>query len=188
MRLTLRARLLVVPAVVVAGAVALATLLEHGAQRRWLIARESDQLLRVTREAARTAAAADGSWQAFADSLDARFALRATMMAADGTVLADSRAQAATMENHAAREEMRAALQGRPGLSVRRSATVGVEFLYCAVPVSPPRERAAVLRLAEPLVVVSRLGDALTRVSTTAAALALLASILVLAGVSARFA
>jgi two-component system phosphate regulon sensor histidine kinase PhoR len=188
MRLSLRARLLVVPAVVVAGAVALATLLEHAAQRRWLIARESDQLLRVTREAARTAAQPTARGRLFADSLDARFALRATMMAADGTVLADSRAQAATMENHAGREEMRAALEGRPGFGVRRSATVGVDFLYCAVPLSPPREGAAVLRLAEPLVVVSRLGDALTRVSTTAAALALLASIFVLAGVSARFA
>ena len=189
MKLSLRARLLVVPAVVVAGAVTLATVLEHGAQRRWLIARESDQLLRVTREAARTAVAApDGSWQAFADSLDARFALRATILAADGTVLADSRARARAMENHAGREEVRAALAGRPGFGVRRSATVGVEFLYCAAPLAPPRDGASVLRLAEPLVVVGRLGDSLTRVSTLAAALALLASILVLAAVSGRFA
>jgi two-component system phosphate regulon sensor histidine kinase PhoR len=188
MRLSLRARLLVVPAVVVAGAVALATLLEHSAQRRWLIARESDQLLRVTREAARTAATEGGSWQPFADSLDQRFALRATIMAADGTVLADSRAQARGMENHAGREEMRAALAGRAGFGVRRSATVGVEFLYCAVPLAPPRDGAAVLRLAQPLLTVSRLGDALTRVSITAAAVALLASVIVLAAVSGRFA
>ena len=188
MRLSLRARLLVVPAVVVAGAVALATLLEHDAQRRWLIGRESDQLLRMTREAARTGAAEGGSWQPFADSLDARFALRATVIAADGIVLADSRARAHDMENHAHREEVRAALAGGPGFGVRRSATVGVEFLYCAVPLAPPRDGAAVMRLAEPLVVVSRLGDSLTRVSTTAAALALLASVLVLAWVSGRFA
>jgi len=172
----------------VAGAVALATLLEHGAQRRWLIEHESDQLLRVTREVARTATAGDGGWQAFADSLDARFARRATIITADGTVLADSRAIARQMENHAGREEVRAALGGRAGFGVRRSATVGEEFLYCAVPLAPPRDGAAVLRLAEPLVVVSRLGDTLTRVSTTSAALALLASVLVLAWVSGRFA
>ena len=188
MKLSLRARLLVVPAVVVAGTVALATVLEHGAQRRWLIARESEVLERVAREAARTAQASTGSWQPLADSLDARFALRATIMAADGKVLADSRAQAREMENHAGREEMRAALAGHVGFGVRRSATLGVEFLYCAVPLAPPRDGAAVLRLAEPLVVVSQLGESLTRVSTLSAALALLASLLVLAYVSGRFA
>jgi two-component system phosphate regulon sensor histidine kinase PhoR len=188
MRLSLRARLLVVPAVVVAGAVTLATLLEHGAQRRWLIATESEKLLRLTREAARTAVVtADGSWQPFADSLDARFGLRATIIGADGVVLADSRAHAPEMENHAARVEVHAAIEGRVGFGVRRSATVGQEFLYCAVPLAPPRNGAAVMRLAEPLLVVGRLGDSLTRVSTTAAALALLASVLVLAAVSGRF-
>jgi two-component system phosphate regulon sensor histidine kinase PhoR len=187
-KLTLRARLLVVPAIVVTGAVALSTLLEHDAQRRWLIARESDQLARLTREAARTAGAADGTWQAVADSLESRFALRATLIAADGTVLADSRARAQGMENHAGREEVRAALAGRVGFGVRRSATVGEEFLYCAVLLDPPRDGAAILRLAEPLVVLARLGDTLTRVSTASAALALLVSVLVLAYVSGRFA
>jgi len=186
MKLSLRAQLLVVPAIVVAGAVTLATVLEHGAQRRWLIATESDQLLRVTREAARTAPA-EGTWQPFVDSLDARFALRATVIAASGVVLADSRAHAPEMENHAGRVEVRAALAGQVGFGVRRSATLGQEFLYCAVPLVPPVNGATVMRLAEPLVVVSRLNDSLTRVSTTAAALALLAAVLALAGLSARF-
>jgi two-component system phosphate regulon sensor histidine kinase PhoR len=188
MRLSLRARLIVVPVVVVAGAVTLATLLEHTAQRRWLIDRESEQILRLAREAARTAAPAPDSWQAFADSLDARFGLRATIIDAGGVVLADSRAHAAGMENHAGRVEVRAALAGRVGFGVRRSATVGQEFLYCAVPLAPPVNGAAVMRLAEPLVVVGRLGDTLARVSTAAAALALLASVLVLASVTRRFA
>ena len=188
MRLSLRARLIVVPVVVVAGAVTLATLLEHTAQRRWLIARESEQILRLAREAARTAAPAPDSWQAFADSLDARFGLRATIIDGSGVVLADSRAHAAGMENHAGRVEVRAALAGRVGFGVRRSATVGQEFLYCAVPLAPPVNGAAVMRLAEPLVVVGRLSDTLARVSTAAAALALLASVLVLASVTRRFA
>jgi two-component system phosphate regulon sensor histidine kinase PhoR len=188
MRLSLRARLIVVPVVVVAGAVTLATLLEHTAQRRWLIDRESEQILRLAREAARTAAPAPDSWQAFADSLDARLGLRATIIDGSGVVLADSRAHAAAMENHAGRVEVRAALAGRVGFGVRRSATVGQEFLYCAVPLAPPVNGAAVMRLAEPLVVVGRLGDTLARVSTAAAALALLASVLVLASVTRRFA
>ena len=188
MRLSLRARLIVVPVVVVAGAVTLATLLEHTAQRRWLIDRESEQILGLAREAARTAAPAPDSWQAFADSLDARLGLRATIIDGSGVVLADSRAHAAAMENHAGRVEVRAALAGRVGFGVRRSATVGQEFLYCAVPLAPPVNGAAVMRLAEPLVVVGRLGDTLARVSTAAAALALLASVLVLASVTRRFA
>jgi two-component system phosphate regulon sensor histidine kinase PhoR len=188
MRLSLRARLIVVPVVVVAGAVTLTTLLEHTAQRRWLIARESEQILSLAREAARTAAPAPDSWQAFADSLDVRFGLRATIIDGSGVVLADSRAHAAGMENHAGRVEVRAALAGRVGFGVRRSATVGQEFLYCAVPLAPPVNGAAVMRLAEPLVVVGRLSDTLARVSTAAAALALLASVLVLASVTRRFA
>jgi two-component system phosphate regulon sensor histidine kinase PhoR len=185
-RLSLRARLLVVPAVVVAGAVTLVTIIEHNAQRRWLIARESDTLARITREAARTAEPMEGSWQPAADSLDARFGLRATVIAADGVVLADSRARAPEMENHAGRPEIRVALGGGTGFNVRRSATVGQEFLYCAVPMR--RGGAAVMRLAEPLVIVRRLSESLTTLSTAAASLALLAGVLVLVFLSARFA
>jgi two-component system phosphate regulon sensor histidine kinase PhoR len=90
------------------------------------------------------------------------------------------------MENHAGRKEVAAALLGGTGVAVRRSATLGIEFLYCAVPLARPD--AVVLRLAEPLVVVERLSQALTRLSVTAAAVALLASVLVLAYVSGRFA
>ena len=38
------------------------------------------------------------------------------------------------MENHAGRPEVRAALAGEVGVAVRRSRTVGVEYLYVAVP------------------------------------------------------
>ncbi len=190
MRLSLRAWLLVVPVLVVVAAVALLTVVEHAEQRRWLIARERDVLRRTAREAARTAApesaAGANAWQAYADSLDARLDLRVTLIARDGAVLADSRAPAASMENHAGREEVAAALRGGVGLEVRRSATLGVEFLYCAVPLARPD--AAVLRLAEPLVVLKRLSMTLMRLSVTAASVALLASVLVLAYVSGRFA
>jgi two-component system phosphate regulon sensor histidine kinase PhoR len=189
-RLSLRARLLVVPALIVIAAVGLLTVLEHGDQRRWLIQRESDVLSRTVREAARSAApvpdAGANGWQAFADSLDRRLDLRVTVIARDGRVVADSRAQVATMENHAGREEVSAALRGGTGFGVRRSATLGIEFLYCAVPLASPD--AAVLRLAEPLVVVERMAEALTRLSVTAASVALLASILVLAYLSGQFA
>ena len=186
MKLSLRARLLVVPVIVVTGAVGLLTVLEHDAQRRWLLEHESDTLVRLTREAARTAQAQAASWQPATDSLEARFGLRATVIAPDGRVLADSRARAREMENHGQRDEVRAALRGGLGLTVRRSRTVGEEFLYCAVPMV--RDSAAVMRLAQPLVMVQHLSESLTRLSVAAASVALLASILVLAYVSGRFA
>ena len=187
MRLSLRTRLLVVPASVVVGAVALLTVLEHGAQRKWLIEHETHALVRLTREAARTAAPTGATWQEVADSLDARFGFRATVIARDGRVLADSRAVARAMENHADREEVRTALAGRDGHSVRRSRTVGVEYLYVAAPM-PGDSTAAVMRLAQPLEVVQRLSDSLLRLSTVSGALALLASVVALAWVSGRFA
>lgn len=59
---------------------------------------------------------------------------RATIIAHDGKVLADSKADPETMENHATRPEVAVALTGKVGASTRLSHTVGIEFLYVAVP------------------------------------------------------
>ncbi len=71
---------------------------------------------------------------------------RVTVIAGDGVVLADSEADPKTMENHAARAEVAAALKGLTGTATRLSHTVGVEFLYVAVPSGDK-----VVRLAYPL-------------------------------------
>ena len=71
---------------------------------------------------------------------------RATVIDASGKVLADSQTDPAKMENHAARKEFAAALAGRTGENERRSATVGIPFLYVAVPIS-----GGAVRLAYPL-------------------------------------
>jgi len=71
---------------------------------------------------------------------------RATIIDASGRVLADSEANPANMENHATRGEFVAALAGKTGESERRSATVGIPFLYVAAPVS-----GGAVRLAYPL-------------------------------------
>lgn len=185
MRLSLRSRLLVVPAIVVLGAVTLLVSLEHGSERKLLLAHESDLLLRMARELARTSEGPRAGWQATVDSLDSRLGIRATVIGGDGRVLADSRAIAAQMENHAGRPEVREALAGRAATAVRRSATLDEEFLYVAVPMH--RMGASVLRLAEPIGIVSRLADALTRTTAGAAALALVVSLLVLGYVGERF-
>jgi two-component system phosphate regulon sensor histidine kinase PhoR len=71
---------------------------------------------------------------------------RATIIDAQGKVLADSEADAASMENHAHRPEFIAALKGEVGTDTRRSRTVGVPFLYVAAPVA-----GGAVRLAYPL-------------------------------------
>ena len=71
---------------------------------------------------------------------------RVTIIARDGVVLADSEADPKTMENHAGRPEVAEALSGKTGSSTRLSHTVGVEFLYLAVPSGDK-----IVRLAYPL-------------------------------------
>ena len=71
---------------------------------------------------------------------------RVTIIARDGVVLADSEADAKTMENHAGRPEVATALGGKVGSSSRLSHTVGIEFLYLAVPSGDK-----IVRLAYPL-------------------------------------
>lgn len=58
---------------------------------------------------------------------------RLTWVAADGTVLYDTQADAAQMENHAEREEIRQALQNGTGSSSRYSATLLEKTIYRSV-------------------------------------------------------
>ena len=71
---------------------------------------------------------------------------RVTVIDAAGKVLADSEADSETMENHAARPEFATALRGQVGTSTRWSRTLGVEFLYVAVPIP-----GGAVRMAYPL-------------------------------------
>ena len=73
--------------------------------------------------------------------------LRLTLIEPDGTVIADTRADAAAMENHGSRPEVRAALAGKMGEARRRSATMGRDLVYTAVPVSRRGRIVAVLRV-----------------------------------------
>lgn len=57
---------------------------------------------------------------------------RVTWIAADGTVLFDSAADASTLENHADREEVREALLSQAGESARYSATLAETTFYHA--------------------------------------------------------
>ena len=71
---------------------------------------------------------------------------RATIIDASGRVLADSQSNPDVMENHSHRKEFVAALKGQTGESERRSATIGIPFLYVAAPIA-----GGAVRLAYPL-------------------------------------
>ncbi len=71
---------------------------------------------------------------------------RATVIDPTGQVLADSEADAGSMENHRSRKEFVAALAGNIGVDERRSHTIGIPFMYVAAPVS-----GGAVRLAYPL-------------------------------------
>ncbi|MGA9389608.1 MAG: ATP-binding protein [Candidatus Sulfotelmatobacter sp.] len=68
---------------------------------------------------------------------------RVTIIDATGAVMADSEANSASMDNYAKRPEFIAALSGKIGIDERRSATLGVPFLYVAVPISGGAVRLA---------------------------------------------
>jgi two-component system phosphate regulon sensor histidine kinase PhoR len=75
---------------------------------------------------------------------------RVTVIAADGTVLADSQSDPQTMENHAGRPEIAQAMAEGNGRSIRHSATVNRDLLYYAVRQPSPTGKPVVLRFAEP--------------------------------------
>ena len=89
---------------------------------------------------------------ALADDLARTLGARVTFIAATGAVVGDSEVSGsmlATVENHASRPEVIAALAGDHGQAVRRSTTTGIETMYVAVRV--PSGPVAVARVALPL-------------------------------------
>jgi two-component system phosphate regulon sensor histidine kinase PhoR len=107
--------------------------------------------------------------------------VRLTWIAKDGRVLADSDNRPESMENHGGRPEVIAAFAGRDGWDVRSSQTMGVSFMYAAVPAP-----GGAFRLAVPLAEVSGQVNELRRKILAFAALAFLPSVL-LAAFFARY-
>ena len=131
---------------------------------------------RVLHDEAR-AALRTGATQPFAERVARPAVARVTLIAPDGRVLADSERtleSLASMENHADRPEVRAALAGGMGGDVRRSATLGAPLIYVAVPVSEAGRIVAVLRLAAPVEAATPAYESLRAVMLTGGAIALL--------------
>lgn len=74
-------------------------------------------------------------YQVWADGVFDATGSRATLIDADGVVLAESHTDPATMENHADRPEVIEALAGQVGHAERQSASTGTVQHYVALPV-----------------------------------------------------
>ncbi len=106
---------------------------------------------------------------------------RITAIAPDGRVLADTEGDPDRMENHRQRPEVMEALNGRVGQSIRRSPTVGEEFLYVAVP-SPQ----GAMRVAVPMSAMAEQVNSIRKRLLFSTALAFVPAILI-AGFFARY-
>lgn len=82
---------------------------------------------------------------------DRRLAARVTVVADTGAVLAESRLEPGSMENHAQRPEIAAALGKGVGVAKRYSTSVNRDFLYLAAAARLSGGSPVVLRLAAPL-------------------------------------
>jgi two-component system phosphate regulon sensor histidine kinase PhoR len=170
-KLLLAAALLV--AVTLASADLLLTQYTAGRERS-LVQQQMAQSLRLIAPA--LISTAPQAVQQWADDSDAKLASRVTVIDSGGIVLADSRHDPEAMENHRARPEVRAALAGRPGSDIRRSATLDIDFLYYAAPIDLPGHPGAVLRLAIPLQqVASSIAAVRTQILRASAIAALIA-------------
>ena len=98
-------------------------------------------------------------------ALGQKIGLRFTLVAMNGTVLADSEmpslADVAAMDNHRDRPEIMRALAGEEGLVVRQSATTGSAYRYLALRADSGGEPAGVVRVAIPsAAILAQIADA----------------------------
>jgi len=89
--------------------------------------------------------------EAFCREAGRKSATRLTVIAMDGTVLADSDEEPARMENHSDRPEVVAALSGAVVPTMRFSQTLRKKFMYVGIPLEEQGGRKGVLRLAVPV-------------------------------------
>ena len=144
--------------------------LTHAAQRQ-----QERDLAAVARAGAAFASETTLAPAPLAEKLVEQTDLRATIVAADGTVLVDTQNDAATMSNHADRPEVTAALAGRTGIATRLSPTEGIRELYVAVPAQLGGQ-AVVLRVSRPLAEVDAIATTSRRLGAAMLVLALVAA------------
>jgi len=118
--------------------------------------------------------------EAFVERAAHATGMRVSLILPGGRVLADSERPGeavATMDNHADRPEVRAALDGRAGSAVRRSATLDVPLIYVALPLNQGGRVVGILRLAEPISAVTASYERLRGAALAGGAVALVVAL-----------
>ncbi len=105
---------------------------------------------------------------------------RVTFIDKDGKVLGDSSAGAAyvNMESHRYREEVKQALTGNPGFSVRTSGTFNIKYIYVAMPLKYMGNIAIITRLAMEINQIEIIRNYIVKTSLMSALIAFLIAIL----------
>jgi two-component system phosphate regulon sensor histidine kinase PhoR len=132
------------------------TFLHHaiGLQVTEQIAANLTRQARLLRDLAAEEADLRATADALADRAGRTLGVRATILAADGTVLGDSELDGPSLaraESHAGRPEVREALARGAGRAERSSTTVAERLLYVALRLDPADPERGVVRLAVPL-------------------------------------
>ena len=86
----------------------------------------------------------------FVDSYSKTYGVRITIVSLDGEVMAESSRDYDAMENHSGRKEIKEALDGEKATALRYSKTLGMECIYCAIPINNKKIQG-VLRVSVPL-------------------------------------
>jgi len=129
-----------------------------------------------------------GDAPALTDALARAISARVTVIAADGTVTADSevpRGELSRLENHRDRPEVRQAQSGELGTSIRYSTTLHMAMMYVAAPI----QGGGFIRLALPLAELEQAKGRLQKSLAAALAVAVLASLIlsyILSNVNSR--
>lgn len=125
----------------------------HQTLKRFYIDQRTDQLTRQARLILQQVGPPEPGRHvdALARELKEVAGVRVTLIGPDGVVWADSDEDSKVMENHLYRPEVQEALRQARGVSIRRSATVKVDFLYVTLPVREGEELKGFVRLALPL-------------------------------------
>jgi two-component system phosphate regulon sensor histidine kinase PhoR len=104
---------------------------------------------------------------------------RITIIAPDGTILGDSQADPATMENHASRPEIVTAQTDGIGYSIRTGTTTGDRSIYVAVPITVNAKTVGTARVAMAFSAVQAAENGINQGIIVAAALASVVAVMI---------
>jgi two-component system phosphate regulon sensor histidine kinase PhoR len=191
--MTFRSRLFLTSLFTAAITLVVATALVSWSVRRSLDQRMERGLVNEARLAAQMLshrqAAAPLDLDEEADAIGRLVSARVTLISTDGTVAGDSDltpAELTAIENHASRPEVQQARATGLGVARRQSATLKIDMLYVAVPVTAPAApNLAQVRLALPLTEIGEQLAAVRRYALVGMGVGLLAALALSWGASA---